>query len=112
MRSVQCGRESVGRLEVTHEMTLVVQSNLERDLFHTQETRLQQSLGSLHAQQAQIANRRHTDIRFKNVRQSPHRQVYGLRELREREFTTNVFAHHLNNFFYSFIHQTPEGIRY
>src|ERR1041384_8182734 len=90
-------------------MTLVIQSNLKRDLFHTQKTRLQQILGSLHAQQAQITNRRHADIRFENVTQSPNRKVYGLCELRERQFTTNVFTHHLDDFFYSFIHETPEG---
>ena len=76
MGSVECWRVSVGGFEVAHEMTFVVQSNLVCDLLHTQETRLQQILGSLHAQQTQVAKWRHADIGFKNVTKSPNRKVY------------------------------------
>jgi len=71
VRSIQRGRESVGRFEVTHEVTLVVQANLECDLLHAQEARLQKILRSLHPQQSQITNRRHPDIGFKDVTKAP-----------------------------------------
>jgi hypothetical protein len=32
-----------------------------------------------------------------------------LREFGKRQFTANVFAHHLNNFFYSFIQANTLG---
>ena len=38
VRSIQSRRESIGRLEIAHEMTLVIQSHLKRNLFHAQET--------------------------------------------------------------------------
>ena len=38
MRSVKGRRVSVSRFEVAHEMTLVVKSDLERDLLNTQKT--------------------------------------------------------------------------
>ena len=41
VRSIQSRRESVRGFEIAHEMTLVVQADLERDLFHAQKTRLQ-----------------------------------------------------------------------
>src|SRR6185369_4957795 len=84
-------------------MTLVIQANLERNLLHAQKTRLEQVLGALHAQQSQITNRRHAHIGFEDVTQTPDRKVDGLREFSERQFSANVFAHHLNDFFFSFI---------
>src|ERR1043166_7380757 len=62
-------------------MTLVIQAHLECDLLHTQETRLQQVLGALHAQQSQITDRRHAHIGLEDVTESPDRKVYGLREV-------------------------------
>lgn len=38
MGSIQRRRESVGRFEISDEVALVIQSDLECDLFHTQET--------------------------------------------------------------------------
>ena len=40
LRSIKCRRETVGAFEVAHEVTLVVQANLVRDLFHTEKARL------------------------------------------------------------------------
>jgi len=37
LRSIKRRRESVGRFEVTHEVTLVVQANLECDFLHAEE---------------------------------------------------------------------------
>lgn len=62
LQAIDRRRETVSGLEVPHEVTLVVQSDLKRDLFHAQETRLQQSLGPFHAQQAQILDWRHPDV--------------------------------------------------
>ena len=107
VRSIESRGESVGCLEVAHEMTFVIQPNLERNLFHAQKTRLEQVLRALHAQQSQITNRRHADVGLEDMTEPPNRQVYRLRELRERQFPTNVVSHHLDDFFDSFIHQTP-----
>ena len=90
-------------------MTLVVQTDLERDLFHAEKTRLQQDLCAFHPQQSQIPNRRHAHIGFENMAKTPDGEIYGLRELRERQFTTNIVAHHLNDFFYSFIQGNTLG---
>lgn len=84
LRSIERGREAVGRFEVTHEVTLVVQSNLVCDLLHAEEARLQQILRALHSQQSQVANRRHADVRLKDVTKTPNGKVYGLSELAER----------------------------
>jgi len=84
-------------------MTLVVQTNLERDLFHAEKTRFQQDLRAFHPQQSQVPHRRHAHVGFENVAQTPDRKVYGLRELRERQLTADIVAHHLDDFFYSFI---------
>lgn len=35
--------------------------------------------------------------------ESPYGQVDGLCEFAEREFTTNILSHHVDDFFYSFI---------
>jgi hypothetical protein len=43
------------------------------------------------------------------VAKTPDRQVNGLREFGKRQFTANVFAHHLNDFFYSFIQGSTLG---
>src|ERR1043166_4572 len=90
-------------------MTLVIQAHLECDLLHTQETRLQQVLGALHAQQSQITDRRHAHIGLEDVTESPDRKVYGLREVGKRQFTANAFAHHLCDFFSSFIQADTLG---
>src|ERR1051325_12003684 len=90
-------------------MTLLIQAHPECDLLHTEETRLQQVLGALHAQQSQITDRRHAHIGFEDVTESPDRKIYGLREFGKRQFTANVFTHHLNDFFYSFIQANTLG---
>src|SRR5215213_319866 len=90
-------------------MTLVVQTNLVSNLFDAEKARLQQALRAFHPQQSQVADRRHADIRFEDVTKTPDREVNGLREVGKRQFTTNVFAHHLNDFFYSFIQGSTQG---
>ena len=36
LRSIKCGRVAVSRFEIAHKMTLVIQSHLVCDLFHTE----------------------------------------------------------------------------
>jgi hypothetical protein len=38
------------------------------------------------------------------VAESPNGKVDGLCKLGERHFSTNVVSHHLEDFFYSFVH--------
>ena len=90
-------------------MTLVVQTNLVSNLFDTEKAGLQQALRALHPQQSQVTNRRHADIGFEDVAKTPDGKVNGLREVGKRQFTLNVFAHHLNDFFDSFIQGSTLG---
>ena len=72
LRAIKRGRRSVSRLEVSDEMTLVVQSDLVSDLLHTEKARLQQVFRFLHSQQSQVTDRRHADVGFENVAQAPN----------------------------------------
>ena len=103
-------RQTIRGLKISYEVTFVSKSDAKTDLLHAEKARLEEILGAFHAQQSQIPHRWHTDVRFEEVTQSPDGKVDGLREFAKGEFSTNVLAHHFDDFFYSFIQSsTPWG---
>lgn len=109
VRAIERRRRAIRRFEIAYEVTLVVESDSVSDLLDAQETRLEEILGPLHAKQSQETHWRHTHIGFEDVAQPPDGEVHRLGELGERQFSTNVLPHHLDDFFYSFIQQAPRG---
>lgn len=103
LRPVARGRQTIRGLKIPHKVTLVGQADAKTNLLHAEKARLEQIFGPLHAQHSQIPHRRHTDVGFEQVAQSPNGKVYGLCEFTKGEFSTDVVAHHFDDFLYSFI---------
>lgn len=102
-------RQTIRGFKIAHEVTFVCKSDAKTDLLHAEKARLEEIFGSFHAQHPQIPHRWHTNVGFEEVAQSPDGKIDRLRELAKREFSTNVLAHHFDDFFYSFIQGSTPG---